>query len=215
MKISGRAREIIDAIGSQEPRLGELRKIAREVKTDHELARELWSTGTFHVRQLSILIMDKKELSQDAVDVLTRDMLEHELDERTQLMDWLMANQLLKDKKLTGLVESWGSSSCLLQRRAFWYHQARLRWTGKAPPANTEKLVSAIESGLEKEEPDVQWAMNFTAGQIGIHEQEFRSRCIAIGEKSGLYKDEPVSRGCTPNYLPDFIAIEVAKREGG
>lgn len=67
---------------------------------------------------------------------------------------------------------------------------------------------------MEGAEPEVQWAMNFAAGQIGIHEPEHRSRCLALGERLGLYKDEPVSRGCTPNYLPEFIRIEVAKREG-
>jgi hypothetical protein len=62
------------------------------------------------------------------------------------------------------------------------------------------------------EEPEVQWAMNFTAAQIGIFDEAFRSRSVALGEKTGLYKDEVVARGCTPNYLPSFIAIEVEKR---
>ena len=61
------------------------------------------------------------------------------------------------------------------------------------------------------EEPEVQWAMNFAAGQIGIHETEYRRRCVKLGEKLGLYKDEPFSRGCTPNYLPEFIRIEAEK----
>jgi len=54
--------------------------------------------------------------------------------------------------------------------------------------------------------------MNFTAGWIGVYERKYRSRCIALGEKTGLYKDEMVSKGCTPNYLPEFIAIESSKR---
>ena len=53
--------------------------------------------------------------------------------------------------------------------------------------------------------------MNFTAGQIGKWQETYRARCIAIGEKTGLYSDEVAPKGCTPNYLPDFIAIEVAK----
>ena len=44
--------------------MGDLRKIASEIKKDHELALELWSTGQFLPRQLAILIMDKKQLSQ-------------------------------------------------------------------------------------------------------------------------------------------------------
>jgi hypothetical protein len=55
--------------------------------------------------------------------------------------------------------------------------------------------------------------MNFCAGQIGVHEPKFRSRCIKLGKTLGLYKDEHVAKNCTPSYLPEFIRIEVAKRE--
>jgi len=64
---------------------------------------------------------------------------------------------------------------------------------------------------MEIEKPEVQWAMNFTAVQIGIFQPEHRSRCITIGEQTGLFRDEVVPKGCTPNYLPEFISIEVAK----
>ncbi|MNL84509.1 hypothetical protein D3C87_2124950 [compost metagenome] len=53
--------------------------------------------------------------------------------------------------------------------------------------------------------------MNFTAAQIGIFEEQYRSRCIALGERTGLYKDEMVAKNCTPNYLPQLIAIQVSK----
>lgn len=33
-----------------------------------------------------------------------------------------------------------------------------------------------------------------------------------IGEKTGLYKDEVVHRGCTPGYLPEFIEMELNKK---
>jgi len=66
-------------------------------------------------------------------------MQTHSLIERNQLMDWLMANQLVKDKKTIALIESWENSPSALQRRVFWYYQARMRWTGQAPPANTTK----------------------------------------------------------------------------
>lgn len=172
----------------------------------------LWSSGEFSARLLAILIMDKKLLSQDVLNQLDLDMQTHPLDERNQLVDWLMANQLSKDKKTIALMESWEHSSSALQRRIFWYYQARLRWMGKTPPDNTEYLLSAIESNLAEEEPEVQWAMNFTAGWIGIYDEEYRERCMEIGVRTGLYKGEMVSKGCTPNYLPEFISIEVDKR---
>ncbi|MED1862374.1 DNA alkylation repair protein [Fictibacillus nanhaiensis] len=211
IKRSSKAENILSQLNTK-TKLGDLRKIAKDIKKDHELAMELWSTGEFLPRLLAILIMDKKLLSQDVLNKLDTDMQIHTFDEQNNLMDWLLANQLTKDKKNIAMMELWENSSSALQRRAFWYFQARLRWTGQTPPDNTADLLSAIEANITKEEPEVQWAMNFTAGWIGVYDEKYRGRCIKIGEKAGLYKDEMVSKGCTPNYLPEFITIEVNKR---
>ena len=211
MKLSSKAENIYAQINPKTTKLGDLRKMAKAIKKDHELAMELWATGEFLPRKLAILVMDKKLLTQGFIDQLDQDIQQHVLAEQSQLMDWLMANQLSKDKKTIALMESWENSPSVLQRRTFWYYQARLRWTGQTPPPNSDSLLTSIEAHMAKEEPAVQWAMNFTAGQIGTYEAEFRSRCIALGEQIGLYKDEVVAKGCTPNYLPDFIQIQTAK----
>ena len=210
MKLSPKATAVFAQISSN-TKLGDLRKIAGGIKKDHQLAMELWSSEEFLPRQLAILIMDPKLLSQELINKLDGDMQKHEADERLQLIDWLMANQLSKDKKTIALMQSWKDSSSSLQRRTFWYYQARLRWVGQTPPANTVELLTAIEQNIEKEEPEVQWAMNFTAGQIGVFQPEYRNRCITLGEQTGLYKDEMVAKNCTPSYLPKFIPIQVAK----
>lgn len=211
MKLSSNALTILNKIDDKKTKLGDLREMAKVIKKNHPLALELWASGRFLARQLAILILDKKALTQQFIDQLTEDINVHSQDERNQLMDWLMANQLAKDKQATTLMESWRHSVFNLQRRIFWYHQARQRWVGQIPPPNTEYLLTEIEKHITSEAPEVQWAMNFTAAQIGIFEPKYRARCIALGERTGLFKDEVVSRNCTPNYLPAFIAIQVAK----
>ncbi len=211
MSLSSKSKGIYDQIDPSMTKLGDLRKIAKEIKKDHDLAMELWSTGEFLPRQLAILIMDKKQLSQEVINQLDTDIQQHETDNRNQLIDWLMANQLTKDKNTINMIESWEKSPSALQRRVFWYYQARLRWMGNTNHSNTEYLLNAIEANMVNEQPEVQWAMNYTAGQIGKWQEEYRSRCISIGEDTGLYKDEVVAKGCTPSYLPKFIPIEVAK----
>ncbi len=212
MKLSKDAEKIYLQI-NQQTRLGDLRNIAKEIKKDHALAKELWSTAELLPRLLSILIMDTKELGLEEVQNLLNDIQEHRLEERLHLADWLMANQLMKNKKIVSEIESWENSTSAIQRRIFWYYQGRLRWVGQTPPNNTNELLSSIEKKMPKEEPEVQWAMNFTAAWIGIFDRTNREKCISIGEKIGLYKDEVVPRGCTPNYLPKFIEIETAKRK--
>jgi len=211
MTFSSKAENILGQLNSK-TKLGDLRNIAREIKKDHSLAMELWASEKPLARQLSILIMDNKSLTPELIDKLDKDIQTHTLNERNQLIDWLMANQLTKNKKIVALIESWENNPSALKRRVFWYYQARQRWMGQVPPDNTEHLVTAIESKIAKEQPEVQWAMNFTAGWIGVYDKKYRKRCVAIGENTGLYKGEMVSKGCTPDYLPDFISIEANKR---
>ena len=207
------AKSIASEINGEGTKLGDIKKRGKEIKQDHELAMGLWSLGGFHARLLSTLIFDKKLLTQEMIEELAADMLDHGEDERNQLADWLLANQLMKGKKIVALIVTWQGSASPVLRRLFWYHQARLRWTGQTPPDNSGKLLGSLERDLADAPPEEQWAMNFCAGQIGVHEPKFRSRCIKLGKKTGLYKDDPVAKNCTPSYLPEFIRIEVAKRE--
>lgn len=213
MEMSSKAKTILNQVQTSQTKLGDLRKIAKDIKKDHALAMELWFSGNFFARQLAILIMDKTLLTQETIDGLVQDMEQHPKEDQNQLIDWLLANQLSKDKKTITLMESWENHPSSLLRRTFWYYQGRLRWVGQMPPPNSDYLLKNIEKNIVSEKPEVQWAMNFTAAQIGIFQKEFRSRCIAIGENTGLYKDETVARNCTPNYLPKYIAMQVAKVE--
>ncbi|HOZ96413.1 MAG TPA: DNA alkylation repair protein [Niabella sp.] len=206
------AKNILTQIADKNTKFGDLRNIAKEIKKDHQLAIELWAAKNFFARQLAILIMDKKLLTEKAIDNLISDINQHKENERLQLIDWLMANQLTKDKTTLALIESWQDSKSSLKRRIFWYYQGRLRWMGQIPPTSNDELLFKIENKIEKEEPEVQWAMNFLVGWIGVYDKKYRKRCIILGEKTGLYKGKMVSKGCTPEYLPEFIAIESNKR---
>lgn len=211
MKLSTKAENILTKIIGKNTKLGDLRAIAKEIKKESKLALELWSTEHFFARQLAILILDKKLLTEELIDKLITDIEQHSEKEKLHITDWFMANQLAKDKKTIALIECWEESQSSLKRRIYWYYQGRLRWTGQTQP-NSEELLASIEKQIEKEETEVQWAMNFTAGWIGIYEKKYRNRCIALGEKTGLYKGKMVSKGCTPEYLPEFITIESNKR---
>jgi len=211
MSLSEKAQALFDQIAPASTRRAELKRLAKGIKTDHTLALELWSTGNQQCRMLAVLIFDKKQIDQAFIDTLDADLQQLDDTPRVHLMEWLLANQLMKSRPLTRLVESWENSPSSLQRRTFWYLQARQRWTGQKSPPNTEALLDALEARLEDEVPEVQWAMNFTACQIGTFQEEHRARCVALGERVGLYRDEKVPRGCVPSFLPEYIRVQSAK----
>ena len=74
-------------------------------------------------------------------------------------------------------------------------------------------LLDRIEREMPTASPEVQWTMNNTLGAIGIEHAAHRQRAIAIGRQIGLYEDWPVSKGCTPPYVPVWVE-EMVKRKG-
>ena len=66
-------------------------------------------------------------------------------------------------------------------------------------------LLDRIESEMPIAPAPVQWTMNTTLAQIGINFPELRARALAIGEKLGIYRDYPVSKGCTSPFAPIWI----------
>lgn len=96
--------------------------------------------------------------------------------------------------------------------RAGW-HLTASRVSKDPDGLDLPALLDRIEKELPKTVPEVQWTMNNTLGAIGIHHPQHRKRAVSIGEKIGLYRDWPVSKGCTPPYVPVWVETMV-KRQG-
>ena len=73
-------------------------------------------------------------------------------------------------------------------------------------------LLDRVEAEMADAEREVQWTMNMTLAEIGIHVPKLRKRAIAIGEKLGIYRDWPVSKGCTPPFAPIWINYMVSRQ---
>ena len=53
-------------------KLGDIRAVAKTIKTDHQLALELWETGNVEAQLLATLIIKPGSLSAEQLDQLTR-----------------------------------------------------------------------------------------------------------------------------------------------
>ena len=70
MALSARAKKLVAEITEGNLKLGDLKKRGTEIKKDHDLAMELWSTGEYYPRLLATLIFDKKLLAESVIDQL-------------------------------------------------------------------------------------------------------------------------------------------------
>jgi 3-methyladenine DNA glycosylase AlkD len=187
-------------------RLGDIRKVAKEFKTDPELAGALWETGNIDARLLAILLIKPKTLSRDELDRLVRSV------NFVQVADWLNAYIVKKHSDKESLRQSWMNDGDPWAARAGWSLTAER--IEKSPDGlDLPALLDRIEAEMGHAAAEVQWTMNFCLAGIGIHFPQHRQRAIAIGEKLGLYRDYPVSKGCTSPFAPIWIN-EMVRRQG-
>lgn len=179
--------------------LGQLRALAKELKTQPDLARELWAGGDTAARLLSALLISRpSQYEREELDLMLRDA-------RTpKVQDWLVNYIVKKSKHAEALRLAWFDDADPLVASAGWALTSD-RVVKKPDGLDLGALLDLIEARM-KDAPDrLQWEMNTCLAQIGIHHPEHRERAVAIGERLGVLKDYPTPPNCTSPYAPIWI----------
>jgi 3-methyladenine DNA glycosylase AlkD len=185
---------------------GDLRILANKIKANHELALALWKTGNIDAQQLATLLVK--------VDLLAADELERMVRSVTfvWVADWLHSYVVKEHADKETLRKKWMESDDRWAARAGW--QLTAGRVAKSPAGlDLDALLDRIEKEMGAAAPEVQWTMNACLAEIGIHFPKQRKRAIAIGEKLGIYRDYPCSKGCTSPFAPSWIN-QMVRRQG-
>ena len=187
-------------------KLGDIRKLAKKVKIDHELALALWKSGNLDARLMAILILVPKQLSAEEMDRMVRAA------DVAQVAEWLLNYVVKNHPQKEALRQKWMADDDPWAARAGWGLTAER--IGRSPEEiDLPALLDRIEAEMQDAPSPAQWTMNNCLAGIGIHFPEHRKRAIAIGERLGIYRDYPVSKGCTSPFAPIWIQ-EMVRRQG-
>lgn len=187
-------------------RLGDIRVLAKKIKTNHDLALALWETGNIDARLLAILLIKPKVLSADEMDRMVRSVT------FMQVADWLNSYVVKHHPDKETLRQGWMATDDPMAARAGWSLTAER--VAKSPQGlDLPELLDRIESEMGSAAAEAQWTINCTLVEIGIHFPDHRERALAIGERLGIYRDYPVSKGCTSPFAPIWIN-EMVSRQG-
>lgn len=203
-----RARNSKNGVGDNQfgVQLGDIRKLAAKIKTNDALAIALWETGNIDAQLLAILLLNPKNLSGDELDRMVRSV------GFAQVADWLNAYVVRQHPDKEALRQKWMADDDSWAARSGW--DLTSERIGKAPDGlDLPALLDRIESEMGNAAPAAQWTMNFCLAGIGIHFPKYRKRALAIGETLGIYRDYPVSKGCTSPFAPIWIK-EMVRRQG-
>jgi 3-methyladenine DNA glycosylase AlkD len=186
--------------------LTKLRALAKLLKTQQDLARELWETEDTAARLLAILICRPKAFERDELDVMVRAA-------RTpKVHDWLVNYVVKKNPHSEELRRAWFTDPDPVVASAGWALTAE-RVVKKPEGLDLAGLLDVIEAEM-KDAPDrLQWAMYNCLAQIGIEHAGHRARAIGIGEHLQVLKDYPTPPNCTSPFAPAWIA-EMVRRKG-
>ena len=185
--------------------LGDIRVVAKKIRTNHPLALSLWDTGNVDAQFLATLLIQPTNLSADEMNRMVRSVA------FVRVADWLIAYVVRQHPDKETLRRDWMAADDRWAARAGWDLTAER--VAKSPDGlDVPALLARIESEMADANPEVQWTMNYTLANIGIHFPKHRKRAIAIGETLGIYRDYPVSKGCTSPFAPIWINFMVSRQ---
>jgi 3-methyladenine DNA glycosylase AlkD len=185
--------------------LTRLRAVAKRLKTQQDLARQLWQTGDTAARLLATLICRPKAFERAELDAMLRES-------RTpKVHDWLVNYVVKKSPHVEELRLAWFTDPDPVVASAGWALTTD-RVARKPEGLDLDKLLDVIAAEM-KDAPDrLQWAMNHCLAQIGIDHAEHRAHAVDIGERLEVLKDYPTPPNCTSPYAPIWIA-EMVRRQ--
>ncbi len=188
-------------------KMADLRAMAKQLKSNQELGRELWQSHETAAQLLALLLFRPRLFTVEEIDELIRTA------RVPRVREWATNYIAKKSKHLEELRQLWVRDGDPYVRGAGW--ELTAVQTVKAPElVDVDAVLSEIRSRMAAEEEPVQWGMNNTLAQIGINYEQHRSRALAIGEELGVFKDYPTSPGCVSPYAPVWIT-EMVKRQSG
>ncbi|WP_099469437.1 DNA alkylation repair protein [Konateibacter massiliensis] len=188
--------------------LGELRKLAKKLGKDHELALELWQSENTEAQWLACMMFHAKELSLDEIRSMVSELT------YSDLTDKFIGEVVCYHEEADTLLNEWVDSDKDHLGRAGWNLIVHQVAEGKLTDGELEELLTTIKAKLQAATPKTQWAMNHALCEIGIRNPKFTERCISLGEELGVYRELKVSKGCTSAYAPNWITAVIKKREG-
>jgi 3-methyladenine DNA glycosylase AlkD len=186
--------------------LSHLRTLAKRLKTQHDLALQLWATGDTAARLLATLVCKPKAYDAAELDAMVRDI------RAPKLLDWFVTHVVKPGPHAEELRLAWKDEDDMVGRAGWSLTTERVV---KQPQGlDLPALLDQIEAEMKDAPEARQWPMNHCLAEIGIRFPEHRARAVAIGERLAVLIDFPASPGCTSPYAPAWIAEMVRRREG-
>lgn len=204
-------RRIYQRQGAGEPlfgvTLGNLRGLARRLKTRHDLALELWATQNVDARILATMLMDPGRLAAEDLEAMLQSLTYF------RLVDELVFNVVARSPHADALRERWTRAPGELSGRAGWNLLIHRVLSGQTADLDLDAILRQIEAEILHAPLRRQETMNRCLVEIAVHQPHLTRRCLDLGERLGRFDTRPVPKGCVSSYAPEWIAAVLRRKK--
>jgi 3-methyladenine DNA glycosylase AlkD len=199
--------------GAREPlfgvKIGDMKKIVKRIKTDHQLALDLYDTGIYDAMYLAGLIADDAKMTPKDLNGWVQKADGGSLEGSTvpwvaagSPHGWDVARQWIDSKKENVAVAGWCTLGCLVS----------MKEDAELDQAELKRLLERAQKTIHAERNNVRYAMNGFVIAVGSYVQPLADGAMRAAEKIGRVTVDMGDTACQVPYAPDYIK---KARKGG
>jgi 3-methyladenine DNA glycosylase AlkD len=176
-----------------------LGKIAKRLKTDHALARELWASGTHDARILATMIADPAAMTGSELDKWIGDVDNYVL---ADAVAGLASRTPVARKKM----EKWTRATNEWIGRIGWGTLARLAMSDTTlTDEDFDRYLQEIERRIHGSKNRIRDAMNMAVIAIGLRDAAFEKKAVAAAKRIGPVDVDHGPTGCKTPDAVEYI----------
>ncbi len=186
---------------------GDLRALAKQIKTDHVLAVQLWATGNHEAQVLATLIADPDQFDAKTLDAWAKDLSNYVI---TDEFVGLTARTRYRQKK----AEKWRKAQGEWVGRAGWHLIGQLALHDAVLPDNYfEGHLSEIAASIHTRKNRVREAMNNALIAIGIRDDYLQDKALEVAQLIGPVEIDHGETNCRTPDAATYILKTIARKQ--
>lgn len=195
---------------STEGRLGvkvpEMRRIAKEIGTDHDLALKLWQTGLAEARIVAGMVADPHSLTGEQMDAWVAQL------DSWDVCDQLCMNLLEKSPFALQKIHEWSQREEEFVKRAAFALIACLAWHDKKlDDSFFTDLLPLVQEGANDERNYVKKAVSWALRHIGKRNRSLNAHAIRAAEQIAE-QDTRAARWVAADVLRELTNEKIQSR---
>ncbi|NUM54078.1 MAG: DNA alkylation repair protein [Candidatus Hydrogenedentes bacterium] len=184
----------------------ELGKLAKQIKTNHSLAEELWATNNHDAMVLATKIADPAKLTAKQAEAWAKTLGNYVIADA-------FAGLVARSPHACAKLEKWATSKDEWVSSAGWTilcHAAM--YDTSLPDGYFDPLIKTIESSIHARPNRTRHAMVMALISIGIRNDALQKKVVAAARRIGRVHVDHGDTGCKTPNVEQYIARTLAHR---